>query len=141
MCRLVLVSSIHVRQLGEARPPVIQSAVILIPAGAGGVQGAERGGVRPAAFIVKHQERVIWGGGGVVVSRVQILGRQKEIIRTISRGMNNVFYTLWGGDLQSGEAVHGSQSAFSPRSHWGRVQRNSYDFRDICAASCRNDFW
>lgn len=71
----VLTAPVHVRQLPEPGPPVVQVVIVVVPGPrAGGVQGADgaRGGA--AALVVEDQQRVVRGRRGVVVGCPQSLG-------------------------------------------------------------------
>lgn len=97
--RLVLLAaSVHVRQLPEPGPPVVQVSVVLVP-GAGRVQGADgaRGG--PAALVVEDQQRVIGRCRGVVVGCAESLGAVETRVRVQGRGQRGAQERSWGGRL------------------------------------------
>lgn len=74
---LLLASSVHVGQLPEAAAPVVQVVVILVPVGAGRLDGAEGAGLRATALVVKHQQGVVGRCCGVRIGRLQVLRKGK----------------------------------------------------------------
>ena len=74
---IVVPSSVHVGQLLEAGPPVVEVVIVLVPR-AGGVEGADGAGGGAAALIVKHQQGVVRRSCGVVVCRSQTLNRTER---------------------------------------------------------------
>lgn len=71
-----LAASVHVRQLLEAGPPVVQVVVVLVP-GAGRAQRADRACSGAAPLVVEDQQGVVGGSRGVVVSCAKSLGSQR----------------------------------------------------------------
>ena len=69
---IVIPSSVHVGQLLEARAPVVEIVIVLVPR-AGGVEGADGASGGAAALIVKHQQGVVRRSCGVVVRCSQTL--------------------------------------------------------------------
>lgn len=79
-CSVLLAPSVHVRQLLESGPPVIQVIVVLVP-GAGRVQRADGACGRAAPFVVEDQQGVVGGCRGVIVSGSESLGSQRHGVR------------------------------------------------------------
>lgn len=75
---IFLPATIELGQLLEAVAPLVEVVVVLVLVGVRGVEGAERGGLRTAALVVKHQQGVVGGGRGVRVSRLQVLGGDRR---------------------------------------------------------------
>lgn len=73
---VILSTSIHVSQFLEARSPFTEAVIILVST-AGRVQRGKAARVRAPTFIVKHQQGVIGGRCGVVVSCLQVLWGKK----------------------------------------------------------------
>lgn len=71
---IILPTAVELSQLLEAVAPLVEVVIVLVLVGVGGVEGAERGGLRTAALVVEHQQGVVGGGCGVRVSRLQVLG-------------------------------------------------------------------
>lgn len=69
---IVIPSAVHVGQLLKARAPVVEVVVVLV-AGAGGVERADRTGGGAAALVVEHQQRVVRWSRGVIIRRPQAL--------------------------------------------------------------------
>ena len=69
---VVVPAAVHVGQLLEARAPVVEVVVVLV-AGAGGVERADRASGGATALVVEHQQRVIGRSRGVVICRPQAL--------------------------------------------------------------------
>ena len=118
---LVLATPVHVRQLLEPGPPVVQVVVVLVP-GAGRVQGADRAGRGAAPLVVEDQQGVVGGRRGVVVCRPESLGPQRHRVRV---GLGDRDSPLLGPGIRSAQGVLGvswrdvSEPSRAMRSHSG----------------------
>ena len=126
---LDIIYTIQVCQFLEARPPFGEVVIVLIAPRAGRVKGAQGASVGASAFIIKHQQGVVWGGSGVTVCCNQVLieaGKENEYYSTAMQVDNNAGWSghkshYYLNDVPKGNPIACQIRSFIPQAQFPLV--------------------